>query len=77
MVPRSSAEVEYRAMATTICEVLWLRWLLHDLHASQDGPTPLYCDNQAARHTANNPVYHEGTKFFFLIGKMVTQTHDL
>lgn len=62
VVARSSAEAEYRAMATTICEVLWLRWLLRDLRADQLDPTPLYCDNQAARHIADNPVYHEHTK---------------
>lgn len=49
-------------MATTVSEVLWLRWLLHDLKAPQQGATPLYCDNQADRHIANNPVFHERTK---------------
>ncbi|KAJ9540013.1 hypothetical protein OSB04_026519 [Centaurea solstitialis] len=62
VVARSSAEAEYRAMATTVCEVLWLRWLLRDMRATQQGPTPLHCDNQAACHIANNPVYHERTK---------------
>ncbi|KAF5763047.1 putative RNA-directed DNA polymerase [Helianthus annuus] len=62
VVSRSSAEAEYRAMATTTSEILWMRWLLKGLEAEQIGPTPLYCDNQAARHIANNPVFHERTK---------------
>ncbi|GKE43750.1 uncharacterized mitochondrial protein-like protein [Tanacetum coccineum] len=39
-----------------------MRWLLKGLEAEQSGPTPLYWDNQAARHIANNPVFHERTK---------------
>ncbi|KAK9050950.1 hypothetical protein SSX86_027575 [Deinandra increscens subsp. villosa] len=62
VVSRSSAEAEYRAMATTVSEVLWMRWLLKELDVTQIGPTPLFCDNQAARHIANNPVFHERTK---------------
>lgn len=62
VVSRSSAEAEYRAMAATVSEVVWLRWLLTDLEARQMQSTPLHCDNQAARHIANNPVFHERTK---------------
>ena len=62
VVSRSSAEAEYRSMATTVSEVIWMRWLLKYLEAEQNGPTPLFCDNQAARHIANNPVFHERTK---------------
>ncbi|KAM0068894.1 putative RNA-directed DNA polymerase [Helianthus debilis subsp. tardiflorus] len=62
VVSRSSAEAEYRAMASTVSEVLWLRWLLRELEISCPGPTQLFCDNQAARHIANNPVFHERTK---------------
>lgn len=62
VVSRSSAEAEYRAMATTVYEVLWLRRLLLDLDAVQSEATPLMCDNEAARHIAANPVYHERTK---------------
>lgn len=62
VVSRSSAEAEYRAMATTVSEILWIRWLLRELELTQDQPTSLFCDNQAARHIANNPVYHERTK---------------
>ncbi|CAL1400060.1 unnamed protein product [Linum trigynum] len=62
VVARFSAEAEYRAMASTVCEILWLRWLLQDLGVPPQGPTPLYCDNQAALHIAANPVFHERTK---------------
>ncbi|XP_021979306.1 uncharacterized mitochondrial protein AtMg00810-like [Helianthus annuus] len=61
VVSRSSAEAEYRAMATTVSEVLWICWLLKYLTVNLEGATPLYCDNEAARHIANNPVFHERT----------------
>ncbi|WJZ82231.1 hypothetical protein VitviT2T_002006 [Vitis vinifera] len=44
-VARSSTEAEYRALADTISELLWLRWLLKDLGVSTFSATPLYCDN--------------------------------
>ncbi|KAJ0550054.1 putative RNA-directed DNA polymerase [Helianthus annuus] len=62
VVSRSSAEAEYRAMASTVSEILWVRWLLKDLQVDITGPTNLFCDNQAARNIATNPVYHERTK---------------
>nr|GFA55618.1 hypothetical protein [Tanacetum cinerariifolium] len=62
LVSRSSAEAEYKAMASTVSEVLWVRWLLGELRVDTSSPTPLFCDNQAARHIANNPVFHERTK---------------
>ncbi|XP_022003740.1 uncharacterized mitochondrial protein AtMg00810-like [Helianthus annuus] len=34
LVSRSSAEAEYRAMASTVSEILWVRWLLKDLQIS-------------------------------------------
>lgn len=41
VVSRSSAEAEYRAMATTVSEILWLRWLMIDLEAPQVQPTKI------------------------------------
>ncbi|GJW31650.1 uncharacterized mitochondrial protein-like protein [Tanacetum coccineum] len=61
VVSRSSAEAEYRAMASTVGEILWVRWLLKDLQVDITTPTPLFCDNQAARHIANtHALVHVG-----------------
>ncbi|EOY12080.1 Cysteine-rich RLK (RECEPTOR-like protein kinase) 8 [Theobroma cacao] len=62
VVSRSSAEAEYRAMATTSTKIIWLIRLLRDLQVPCSNPVPLFCDNQAAIHIAANPVFHERTK---------------
>ena len=36
VVARSSAEAEYRAMALTTCELIWLRHLLQELRFEKD-----------------------------------------
>ena len=61
-VSRSSSEAEYRALASTTCELQWLTFLLNDLCVSCSKPAVLYCDNQSALHIAANPVFHERTK---------------
>ncbi|RVW61826.1 Retrovirus-related Pol polyprotein from transposon RE2 [Vitis vinifera] len=62
VVVRSSAEVEYRAMALTTCELIWLKHLLRELRFGKNEQMKLICDNQAALHIASNPVFHERTK---------------
>lgn len=61
-VSRSSAEAEYRAVATLTAELQWLRYLFQDLGVLSNSPIAFYCDNQAALHIANNHVFHERTK---------------
>ena len=61
-VAHSSTEAEYRTLADTTSELLWLWWLLKDLGVSTSSITPLYCDNQNVIHIAHNDVFHEWTK---------------
>lgn len=58
----SSAEAEYMSMATTCCEITWIRSLLRDLNVKHADAVTLFCDNQPAIHIASNPVFHERTK---------------
>ncbi|KAJ3702442.1 hypothetical protein LUZ61_006147 [Rhynchospora tenuis] len=62
VIARSSAEAEYRAMASTACELIWIKHLLSDMKLPHNEPMKMYCDNQVARHIASNPVFHERTK---------------
>ncbi|CAL8133194.1 unnamed protein product [Prunus armeniaca] len=62
VVARSSAKAEYRALAHTTSEVLWLPWLLHDMGVILPSCTSLFCDNKSAIQIARNDVFHERTK---------------
>ncbi|CAH9083140.1 unnamed protein product [Cuscuta epithymum] len=62
VVSRSSAESEYRAMAQSACEIIWINHLLSEIGLKTPMPAKLWCDNQAAIHIANNLVFHERTK---------------
>ena len=48
IVSRSSAEVKYRAMAVTVCKVVWLLALLKDLEVSHSQLVLFFYDNQVA-----------------------------
>ena len=62
VVSRSRAESEYRAMAQSVCEIMWLHQLLMEVGIETPVPAKLWCDNQGALHIAYNLVFHEQTK---------------
>jgi len=61
-VSRSSAEAEYRAMASTAAEIVWIVGLFEELGVKITLPVPLYSNNTSALQIAANPVFHERTK---------------
>ena len=62
LVAGSTAEVEYRAMALGVTELLWLKNMLTELKLDQRAKMKLWCDNQSAISIANNSVQHDRTK---------------
>ncbi|KAJ1686058.1 hypothetical protein LUZ63_017448 [Rhynchospora breviuscula] len=61
-VSRSSTEAEYRSLALTCAEILWLQYLLHELRVFPVDPPTLWCDNIGATFLASNPIFHARTK---------------
>jgi hypothetical protein len=61
-ISRSSSEAEYRALSSATFELIWLLFLLRDLHIECSKPPVLYCDSQSAIHIASNLVFHERNK---------------
>ncbi|XP_059455229.1 uncharacterized mitochondrial protein AtMg00810-like [Corylus avellana] len=64
VVARPSTEAEYRALADTTYELLWLRWLLSDMGVSHSISSPIYCDNRSVIQIAHNDVFHEHTNTY-------------
>ncbi|WVZ85083.1 LOW QUALITY PROTEIN: hypothetical protein U9M48_032040 [Paspalum notatum var. saurae] len=62
VISRSSAEVEYRAVANGVAEASWLRQLLAELHSPLAKSTLVYCDNVSTVYFSTNLVQHQRTK---------------
>ena len=62
VVSRSSAELEYQALALGICEGMWLQRLLRELRVEAKKAVRMFSDSQAAINIAKNPVHHDRTK---------------
>lgn len=61
-VARSTAEAEYRALASAAAELTWTSYILRDIGVGQPRPSLLFCDNVSALHLTANPVFHARTK---------------
>jgi len=61
-VSKSSAEAEYRSLASAVSELVWLLGMLKEVGADIKLPVQVYSDSKAAIQIAANPVYHERTK---------------
>lgn len=61
-VARSSTEAEFKCLADTTAELIWLEALLQDLRLPWHGPPVLWCDNISAIYLTGNPVFHARTK---------------
>lgn len=62
VVARSTAEAEYRVMAISLSEMIWMKNLLGELKLLRNNTMVLNCDNISAMNIANNPVQHDRTK---------------
>jgi hypothetical protein len=62
VVAWSTTEAEYRAMALSLCEMLWIKGLLKELRLLRYETMMLHCDHIAAINIANNPVQFDRTK---------------
>lgn len=61
-VSRSSAEAEYRSMASAVAEVTWLLGLFQELGVQITQLVSVMSDSKAALQIASNPIFHERTK---------------
>lgn len=65
-VSRSSTEAEYKAIANTTAEILWIQNLLHEMGINLTLPPTLFCDNTGATYLCANPVFHSRMKHISL-----------
>jgi histone deacetylase 1/2 len=61
-VSRSSTEAEYKALANTTAEVMWIQTLLMELRVRAPRAAKLWCDNLGAKSLSANHVFHVRTK---------------
>ncbi|KAH9745635.1 reverse transcriptase Ty1/copia-type domain-containing protein [Citrus sinensis] len=59
---RSSAEPEYRCMASTAVKLTWLTYIFKKIGITLIKPPVLICDNISALHMSKNHVFHARTK---------------
>ncbi|XP_070009601.1 uncharacterized mitochondrial protein AtMg00810-like [Nicotiana sylvestris] len=66
-ISRSSAEAEYRNLASIVAEITWIIGLLKELGVDHNSHVYIYNDSKSAFAIAANHVFHEHTKHIILI----------
>ncbi|BAB90546.1 putative rice retrotransposon retrofit gag/pol polyprotein [Oryza sativa Japonica Group] len=61
-VSRSSTEAEYKAVANTTAELIWVQTVLKELGIESPKAAKIWCDNLGAKYLSANPVFHAKTK---------------
>jgi hypothetical protein len=72
-VSRSSTEAEYKVVANTIAEMMWIQILLQELGIKTPQAAKLWCDNIGAKYLSTNPVFHARTKHIEVHYHFVTE----
>ena len=62
MASRSSAESEYRGLANTASELMWVQSVLREILFPAKEPSVIWSDSISAAALASNPVFHARTK---------------
>jgi hypothetical protein len=62
IMARSSAQAEYRAIASTTNELIWIKQLLGGLGIKTQELMKIYFNNQVTRHITSNLVFLERKK---------------
>lgn len=62
IVAHSSTEAEYRAVAHSVAELVWIQYLLRELGVPLSSTPIVFCDNVSTTYLALNPVFHARTK---------------
>lgn len=62
VVARSSTKAEYRALAYTSAEILWINQLLRDLQVTLQQPPISLCDNIGGTFMCKNPIISSRSK---------------
>jgi histone deacetylase 1/2 len=61
-VSRSSTEAEYKSLANTTAEIIWVESLLKELGVQRNQTSCLWCDNMGATYLSANPIFHARMK---------------